>query len=629
MHSNLKPLALLFVLSIICSGLVNGQNKQDSLEKELAKSNTAEEEAEILLDLVKVTAFSKPDTGLIYAKRAFELAKNIDDQKVLSRAYSELGKTYYTNANWDELKSHLLAYIIHLKKNQEFNKIAGVYRNLSIVGEQKRTPDSSLVYIQKCIETLETYPDSLVLLDAYISKGLIFRHKGFFELSLESLLEAVKIGEDLEREDKLAYAHLNLGITYDFMDKQKEGTEAHLRSIDYFKKANNLIGAARALNNLGQSQRELKNVTEAIVAHEESIEISSKTKNIKVELSNHFNLVKIYFRERNFSKCKFHIEKSELLSQKTDYEFIKGALLRYKARIAIEENKIETARIVAKEATKYKNAYSITSEHVEVDNELSIIQEKLGNYQEALYHYKAAQEVSDILYNEKKVKQFEEINVIYQTEKKDAKISLLNKEAELNEIRKKGLWRGILLLLLTGASVIFSLITKSRKKQALLSKEKELADEKRIQAERELEFKKKELTAKVLQLASKNEFLQTLEKEVGNLKSSIDERVGQTSQKISRMINNDALDDQEWDLFQQEFASIHQHFIDKLSKQYGDFSNHEWRLISLLKMNLSSKEIANILRISPDGVKKARYRLRKKINLESDLDIQDYQIQYA
>ena len=151
---------------------------------------------------------------------------------------------------------------------------------------------------------------------------------------------------------------------------------------------------------------------------------------------------------------------------------------------------------------------------------------------------------------------------------------------------------------------------------------------KRESVEKELEYKKKELTAKALQLASKNDFLQSLEQEIGTLQSSIDGAVGKTTQRISRMINNDQLDDTEWDQFGKEFSSIHQAFMDELKAQYGDFSNTEWRLISLMKMNLSSKDIANILRISPDGVKKARYRLRKKMDLASEVDIQDYLISY-
>ena len=131
-----------------------------------------------------------------------------------------------------------------------------------------------------------------------------------------------------------------------------------------------------------------------------------------------------------------------------------------------------------------------------------------------------------------------------------------------------------------------------------------------------------------MQLASKNEFLQMLEEEVSDLKSSVDATVSKTSQRISRMISYDSSDDQEWEQFGKEFSSIHSSFLERLREQFGKFSKSEMRLISLLKMNLSSKEIANTLRISDDGVKKARYRLRKKMQLNSHIDIQQYLLNY-
>ena len=101
-----------------------------------------------------------------------------------------------------------------------------------------------------------------------------------------------------------------------------------------------------------------------------------------------------------------------------------------------------------------------------------------------------------------------------------------------------------------------------------------------------------------------------------------------TSERISRMIQMDANDDDEWDQFGKEFSSIHQDFLDRLRSQFGNFSKSEMRLIALLKMNLSSKDIANTLRISGEGVKKARYRLRKKMSIASDIDIQDYLLSF-
>ena len=256
------------------------------------------------------------------------------------------------------------------------------------------------------------------------------------------------------------------------------------------------------------------------------------------------------------------------------------------------------------------------------------IHQKRKDLDKTVYHLEAIQMLNDSVFQIENAKQVDELQTKYESVKKDAEITLPNKEAELDDTRKKSLWGGLVLLALTALATIYSLTQRSKKKQALLSKEKAIELEKRKHAEEELEYKKKELTAKALQLASKNEFLHSLEQEIGTLQSSIDGAVGKTAQRISRMINNDQLDDTEWEQFGKEFSSIHQKWMDKLKAQYGDFSNTEWRLISLMKMNLSSKDIANILRISTNGVKKARYRLRKKMDLASEMDLQDYLISY-
>ena len=62
-------------------------------------------------------------------------------------------------------------------------------------------------------------------------------------------------------------------------------------------------------------------------------------------------------------------------------------------------------------------------------------------------------------------------------------------------------------------------------------------------------------------------------------------------------------------------------------RSYPEVSNNDLRLMSLLKMNLSSKEIANILNISVEGVKKVRYRLRKKLNLNTEESPQELVIE--
>ncbi|HEY4147801.1 MAG TPA: hypothetical protein VGM41_02675, partial [Chitinophagaceae bacterium] len=74
--------------------------------------------------------------------------------------------------------------------------------------------------------------------------------------------------------------------------------------------------------------------------------------------------------------------------------------------------------------------------------------------------------------------------------------------------------------------------------------------------------------------------------------------------------------DRYWNEFREIFEQVHQQFFDNLKKRCDDLTGNDLRLIALIKVNLSSKDIATLLGISPDSLRVSRYRLRKKLNLE-------------
>ena len=133
--------------------------------------------------------------------------------------------------------------------------------------------------------------------------------------------------------------------------------------------------------------------------------------------------------------------------------------------------------------------------------------------------------------------------------------------------------------------------------------------------EAELSFKKKELVTHALHLAKKNEVLESIkQKALDQKKISQD---GASYQKLVNIINLDIHDDESWETFTRQFQEVHTDFYTTVSKSYPSVTPNELRLMSLIKMNLSSKEMANILNISLAGIKKARQRLRKKMELET------------
>ncbi|MBI3233848.1 MAG: hypothetical protein HYZ42_07365 [Bacteroidetes bacterium] len=94
--------------------------------------------------------------------------------------------------------------------------------------------------------------------------------------------------------------------------------------------------------------------------------------------------------------------------------------------------------------------------------------------------------------------------------------------------------------------------------------------------------------------------------------------------KILSKIDSNIQDTDYWEEFKNRFSLLHTGFIEKLQNQLSDLSGNDIKLCCFLKMNMSNKEIAQVLNSSLDAVDKSRYRLRKKLNIESDTNINQF-----
>ncbi|MFZ1735333.1 MAG: LuxR C-terminal-related transcriptional regulator, partial [Candidatus Moraniibacteriota bacterium] len=95
-------------------------------------------------------------------------------------------------------------------------------------------------------------------------------------------------------------------------------------------------------------------------------------------------------------------------------------------------------------------------------------------------------------------------------------------------------------------------------------------------------------------------------------------------QKIMHLIDQNLSSDEEWEIFEQNFAEVHEEFLNNLSILHADLTSGELKLAAYIRMDLSSKEIAPLLNISLRSVENKRYRLRKKLGLEHDDNLSSY-----
>lgn len=155
----------------------------------------------------------------------------------------------------------------------------------------------------------------------------------------------------------------------------------------------------------------------------------------------------------------------------------------------------------------------------------------------------------------------------------------------------------------------------------------ELEQEKqRIRSEgqqRELQLKKNDLASLMLIMEKKDAFLnstlQALEA-LGKTESPLDREMN----KIIVSLRHELKSEKNWEAMKVRMNGIHADFLSRLVNKHPDLTPNELKLCSLMKLNLSQKETAEILHISVSGVEKGRYRLRKKLGLDSSIKMENY-----
>ena len=93
------------------------------------------------------------------------------------------------------------------------------------------------------------------------------------------------------------------------------------------------------------------------------------------------------------------------------------------------------------------------------------------------------------------------------------------------------------------------------------------------------------------------------------------------------MLNDDENNEEDWEQFSIHFDQVHSNFLTNLKNKYALLTSTDLKLCAYLRMNLSSKEIAQLMNISLRGVEISRYRLRKKLLIPTDANLYDYLIQ--
>lgn len=131
-----------------------------------------------------------------------------------------------------------------------------------------------------------------------------------------------------------------------------------------------------------------------------------------------------------------------------------------------------------------------------------------------------------------------------------------------------------------------------------------------------IQKKERELLVNAIQISENNEVVDLVKKKIKTLLTKDDEIITKKDLKdLERDLESKFLKQNNWELFKSSFTQVHPGFLSNLLKIHPTLTKTEIKFCTYIKINMSSDQIRSILNISKEGMKKSRYRIRKKMNL--------------
>lgn len=488
--------------------------------------------------------------------------------------------------------------------------------------------------------------------DDYYSIAILFNTNLYFDLSIEYCLEAINI-KGVSKKNSRRFLHL---IAINHLD---------LNNLDqaekYFWKADKYNSKIKAdisndYNLIGEIKRLKQESSSAIDYFNKAISINQEVDNFEDLAMNYNNLGLVYLDMKNYSMAGNYLNLS--------LGIIDSLSLRSrKVAINISFGRLNQVREKYESAIDYflktmESDLSLHSDKTELlrdaNKGLSECYDLVGNHKQALTHYKNFQHFNQLIFDRDKQASIFENQILFEKDAHKEEIKLIQ---EKTEIEKK--YNRIYIILLCIGIMLLSLFVfllrlrnKSMKQKVELIEtnnkiqqleiENSKATNEKLQGEirqkeqsRKIEdlelqklkdtidFKNRELTSSAVHLSNKNEILSEIDSIIKSLDNWGD---NPKLKELNIIIKQNFQLDRDWDIFKKHFIEVHPDFFKAIISKHPDLTNDDLKLCAYLKLQLSSKEIARLLNIETTAVNKRRNRIRKKLHIESSVDLHEYML---
>ena len=579
---------------------------------------------------------------LYYDSLLFLANKNNWPTKAI-QAHYHMGKVRILTGDFDEAKNDL-DQALDLSNGSNDSPIIRE-RILYEIGNVKNLQGDHKEAVRLFNIALKSLNDSEKFTKGQLLRGLSDSYVplGMHNKAIENLSEAVAIFQHLEDSMELSDSYNIMGNAYHNLGQLDKALDYYNQSLMIRKTNTDLAGMSSTYFNLGSIAFERGNY-DVTMNYLDSVETIDKQINSKAQAELIAILRgEVYKNRIEYDKAELEFGRAlQLAKQKATKNWELAALMRLSELNILDEN--------YQEAVNYgEAAVSLGKkirDRVNTFRALGILANAYSNnsnYEKAFNSLGASKLYLDSIKQDGSISEAAYLESRYNLlEDQQKKIEDLGHQKELSNLRNNWLLLTSFLLIALVVLIYFYLTKRTRTKvsqftinQQLLMKDKQLLEYERELINERLSHEKASKADLESKLEIVNERLIQKELEYKKMEQDFDRMRKDKVLQLTK--NNNGLPEtlmrlsqskEDWDTFMEYFRNIYHDFLDRLAAEFPDLTSNELRICALLKLNLSTKEAASTLNITPGSLKSLRYRIRKKLNLVKDDSLNDFLIRF-
>ncbi|KFF11057.1 hypothetical protein IW15_18030 [Chryseobacterium soli] len=600
-------------LLIFSTSLFSQQKKWETLQVQIAQEKDWGKKAILTADLAADFRFIDIKKSYQLANEAIEMSENSKNMESQIKTHIFCTKVF---KKADSISQMINSGNEALKLSQKLNNkiLLGLsWHNKGFVEMNLYESDLAMQYFFKSLELLESSKEYVTISKNYYYIYGLYAEKGELDKEIKYANSCIEFAEKSMDPETLCLAYQAIGTVFSDQYEKTSKPEMWQKSVKAFEKS-------LAIFNENSEQ---------IVSQNQFGIVSLNLANLYISQERPLQKDKILFYTK--SAIENAKKNNDIIIQVNALQILSDLAKKEKNDSKAEKHLLQAKDLVEKNT--FKDEYLNSSVYYSLAN----FYEEKKKPNEALFFYKKYIDYFSKLNDHRKKSNIRILEAKFQTQKKEEQLQLLTQKNRLQESLIY-LYLAMAILAILGSVFLYrsnkfklkfekqkSIVLETQKEEAeLLTKLKE-EENARIEAENRLivtqkEQMQKQLLAGALQIEHKNELLQSL-KEKFNQEKFTDK----AQLKLHQILQSEMQIDNNLDQVKNDLQDINPEFFKKLNEKSGQkLTTLDLKYCAAIHSNLNTKQIAMLFSVEPESVRMSKYRIKQKLNLGKNDDLEDY-----